>query len=667
MAHVVVGIDYGTSSSKIVVSDNDAPGGAYVFPLVGSDGSARIPSGIRRTAMGIELGQLSTPATASEVYDSVKMRLAARAGLRVTGPAFYEDGLDPSGWTDEELAVVSVAWLQHLAMRAPRRSDGEATYQFLLAVPASFREVHRVQRMFVNVARAAAKVRRELTDLTAKIGTGSPQHFAVRRAIEETNARHRGEVDDDEFEDWLQTETAAATAWLEACNPSLRSHRRAYILTDIGAGTVNLSALLFRPDEEDGKETSILAACSGHTAVNAVAVAAHNRDLPMSHERAVDEALKHTSGLRDALRAPLHVLFARIQEKNSNVGRAWDQWARDAYIIGIGGGSRLGNGGLLKVFQPGVGYRDVTHPIEPLRALRPPELKAPTNFRAEEFVNLAVAYGLVRLANEVRKEVGPKHIEPITRDAATPPSRCRCGGANDSCARCGGSGLVTQAGESYAARIGSYIAPNKAPKRSERPDPRPSQLSGLPKKPKVYPLVPDAIVPRTPTPVWTPDAPMQPTERRHFGKKLQLIAAIAPTVRKLSLQGVRKPAAVASALNDAKKLTLANERWTPRLAWLLLRYVFNEHPEAPGNGLPPKRETRAVEAKTAAQEPAKPTVALQRRDMVNPRTTSNEGERRTAAKAKGSNGSAPAEPSSPPKPVSQDVLDAWVRNLSKRR
>lgn len=658
MASLFVGIDYGTSSSKIVVNDQDAPGGAYLFPLVGPDGSARIPSGIRRTNMGIELGQLSTPATASEVYDSVKMRLAAKAGLQVTGPAFYEDGLDPSGWTDEELAVVSVAWLQHLAMRAPRRSDGEAKYQFLVGVPASFREVPSLQRTFVNVARAAAIVRQELPELPAKIGTGSPQHFAVRRAIEETNARYRGHVDDEEFDDWLQTETAAATKWLVACNPSIRGRGRPWILTDIGAGTVNLSALLFRPAEDEDLGTSILAACSGHTAVNAVAVAAHNLGFSMADSRAVGDALKHTTGLRDALRAPLHVLFARIQAKNSNVGRAWDQWAREACIIGIGGGSRLGNGQLLKVFQAGVPYRDVTHPIETLRGLRPPDLKTPPNFRADELLNLAVAYGLAHPAGDGHSEWGPDRIKPIEHESGL-RARCQCGGANESCARCGGSGFMAQSVESYAARIASFIGPAKEPKRSKAATAAIPQIVSVPTKAQLVPPLPAAV--RPPVPVQRKRRslpPMGQNERKHFGKNLELVAQLEATIRQFSNRGIRKPSDISYELNASGSRTKANEPWTPRLAALLLNELFNgDRPGAtigPGtqSTSKPGRERPAVHVAGALAHANKPQGSADP-----PRTwTGDEQSQRRETRA-----------SEPPKPLSQDAVDAWITRYTGKR
>jgi hypothetical protein len=653
MARVFVGIDYGTSSSKVVINDQDAPGGAYMFPLLGPDGSARIPSGIRRRGIAIELGQVSTPGTAFDVYDSVKMRLAVKAGLAVAGPAFYEDSAHPSGWTDEELAVISVAWLQHLATQAPRRSRSEAKYQFLLGVPASFREAPRVVRTFVNVARAATLLRKTLPAIPSVLETGGAQHLTLRRAIADTNAQHTGAVDKDEFADWLQTETSAATKWLVACNPALTRDARAYVLTDIGAGTVNLSALLFRPPQDGERGTSILAACAGHAAVNTVAVAVHRLKLRSMDASSVHQALQRENGLRDTLREPLHVLFSRIERKTGREGPPWDHWARNARIIGIGGGSRIASGLLLKQFQAGVRLRDVTHPIVPLANLRPADVTLPNGFRAEELVNLAVAFGLAHAAGDGPEEWSPEEIAPIERTEGRVEIRCTCDGANEACARCGGRGFYVQRGDGDAARVAAVIGlPRPQPRLLEAA--QPGKLAPEPAAtPKTFGPVPDARMPTIARPPRAADEPMRADERRHFGPDLAIVEKLAEKVFELKRANIRKPAAVTEALNAEGWRTMAGERWTPRLVWLLLGFVFERANARRG-------EPRAANvAEEATPRAVHDTFALR----PAPGLGSEVQNEKCATESKDTPPHTPEEL----RPVSPEQLASWLATLQRRR
>src|SRR5438094_10420452 len=68
-------------------------------------------------------------------------------------------------------------------------------------------------------------------------------------------------------------------------------------------------------------------------------------------------------------------------------------------------------------------------------------------------------------------------------------------------------------------------------------------------------------------------------ERSHFGlgsmTQDQFLSDLRPSIRNFSKGGIRKPLQVAQALNRARRYTACGERWTPRLAWLLLQMLFN--------------------------------------------------------------------------------------------
>lgn len=67
-------------------------------------------------------------------------------------------------------------------------------------------------------------------------------------------------------------------------------------------------------------------------------------------------------------------------------------------------------------------------------------------------------------------------------------------------------------------------------------------------------------------------------ERRHFCfgaiTKDLLLAKLSPIVRAAAREGIRKPADVSRLLNGENIATATGDRWTPRLAWCLLRLVF---------------------------------------------------------------------------------------------
>src|SRR5438876_2497009 len=77
---VHLGIDYGTSTSKIVLRDYGAPGGEAAFVVV-RDGSFRIPSRVCVTSNELIFGDDRKSAEDCDIYESLKMRVA----VEVTG------------------------------------------------------------------------------------------------------------------------------------------------------------------------------------------------------------------------------------------------------------------------------------------------------------------------------------------------------------------------------------------------------------------------------------------------------------------------------------------------------------------------------------------------------------------------------------------------------
>jgi hypothetical protein len=84
---VHLGIDYGTSMSKIVFRDN-APAGKESAVLVLHNGSVRIPSRVCVTATELLFGDDTKSAADCDIHDSLKMRVA----FEVSGDPKYHVG-----------------------------------------------------------------------------------------------------------------------------------------------------------------------------------------------------------------------------------------------------------------------------------------------------------------------------------------------------------------------------------------------------------------------------------------------------------------------------------------------------------------------------------------------------------------------------------------------
>src|SRR5713226_4914344 len=150
-----LGIDYGTSTSKIVFRDYGAPGGEMAFVVV-RGGSFRIPSRVCATAAEFVFGDDSRSSAQCDVYESLKMRVAAEA---TDNPKYYFGPMNalPSGFTSHDLAVLTVWFLiseghravsDYLAGRAEAANIG-----MTMGVPMAFFKDERLRSSFLKIAR----------------------------------------------------------------------------------------------------------------------------------------------------------------------------------------------------------------------------------------------------------------------------------------------------------------------------------------------------------------------------------------------------------------------------------------------------------------------------------------------------------------------------------
>jgi hypothetical protein len=249
---VHLGIDYGTSVSKIVFRDNSAPAGESAV-LVLRNGLSRIPSRVCITSKQLLFGDETAAASDWDVYDSLKMRIAAE----VSGDPKYFLGATttlPNGLGAADLAALTVWFLiseGHRAVASHLSGAMEGVEMAMsMGVPTAFFDDRQLRAAFLSVASRAWTFYREegLVDSALLVEK-------ARRVLEKHPAP-LPTIPDHDVEDWIdnraivaanspidiiRSEDEAAMWWLLR-SPGVRAGP--YAKVDIGAGTTH--ANLFR-------------------------------------------------------------------------------------------------------------------------------------------------------------------------------------------------------------------------------------------------------------------------------------------------------------------------------------------------------------------------------------------------------------------------------------
>jgi hypothetical protein len=154
---VHLGIDYGTSVSKIVFRDNGAPGGESAV-LVQRNGSFRIPSRVCMTATELLFGYDAKAAADCDIYDSLKMRVAVEAS---GDPRYFDGPTTPlsDGFSTADFAALTVWFLISEGYRAVGaqfngRMEG-VDMGMSTGVPMAFFHDRQLRAAFLSIARRA--------------------------------------------------------------------------------------------------------------------------------------------------------------------------------------------------------------------------------------------------------------------------------------------------------------------------------------------------------------------------------------------------------------------------------------------------------------------------------------------------------------------------------
>ena len=417
---VRLGIDYGTSFSKIVFRDYGAPGGDKAYVAM-RNRDFRIPSVVRARGTEFIFGSPSSGRNKGDdiCYDSVKMRVAGE--IKGDLPHyFYGFAREiPGGFSAKDLAVLTVLFLISEGKRAIREHlrhySGRVVVGFSMGMPMSFYDDPVLKRAFLEIAQAAWEISKAIS-VSESISLHESRRL-LQFAYDEIGSTPPGEI-----RDWIRTEAEAAL-WWPFQSPAVSDGPYAQI--DIGAGTTNMSMFRIVPKHVDSgwiKESlSFFGATSPPIGMDAVdyAIAGSRRIEDHLSLRGREAQLLKSNGsdrvisgvmrqLREAYRGMIERAFATHLQSHSE-REAW----RRHKVFFLGGGSSVEPIVRALRVSPMLGNENTTHELGLQDG--PPDIllsdKSPVPARV--LPHVAVAYGLSNIAAEIPRAESPGEVPPM--------------------------------------------------------------------------------------------------------------------------------------------------------------------------------------------------------------------------------------------------------------
>ena len=411
---VHLGIDYGTSTSKIVLRDYGAPGGEAAF-IVLRDGSFRIPSRVCATANELIFGDDRKSAEDCDIYESLKMRVA----VEVTGnPKYYfgpSVGL-PDGFTAHDLAVLTMWFMisegqRGIAEYLKGRMEG-VSVGMTMGIPMAFFKEQKLKASFLAIAKQAWSLYRNEGSI------GSVLSFdKAKRLLEKHRSASDTPTPEYEVREWIRSEAEAAM-WWPFQSPAVAAGP--YAKVDIGAGTTHAS--LFRIVQKDGLKTGLaffgaVSVPFGMDAVDSAIAISQQLGGDCLSLRGLEESILRTDGkargallpvtddIYDAYRKAWIETYRKI---NGTVAEltAW----RTHKVFVIGGGSLVSTLVAANRIHPASRTQLEVALLEP-----PADLAHINNSKVSknELPFLAVAYGLSNIGLSIPEALTPDQIPPL--------------------------------------------------------------------------------------------------------------------------------------------------------------------------------------------------------------------------------------------------------------
>lgn len=124
-------------------------------------------------------------------------------------------------------------------------------------------------------------------------------------------------------------------------------------------------------------------------------------------------------------------------------------------------------------------------------------------------------------------------------------------------------------------------------------------------------------------------------EKRHFEFGAVTVAALfartVPRIMHYNANGFKKPGDIAKLLNEEDVRTACGERWTRRLVWFLLSFVYGSQPEAGEEIIAQRPKGKLGKAVNAVRAPGSPAWDVTSANARNIPLTGAELARRRAA------------------------------------
>lgn len=238
-----IGLDYGTSTSKLVVRDYSQRGGEQAYALE-INRQLRFSSSVAMLQGQLLFGRSRNAAeTTGEVpvwYDSLKMRIAMEE-KRLPGPVYYgSTPAYPEGISGPDLVTLTIWHLLSLAAQAIQRKYQRDLADFRLGatmgIPMGFFDDPHLRVLFLGIARQGWWLFRQkgmFTEATLSLERARETLAEVKESVMPVNS-----IPESEVRNWIRSEAEAAMWWAFR-SPSIPDGLYAKI--DVGAGTTHAS------------------------------------------------------------------------------------------------------------------------------------------------------------------------------------------------------------------------------------------------------------------------------------------------------------------------------------------------------------------------------------------------------------------------------------------
>ncbi|MGD9629256.1 MAG: hypothetical protein AB7V18_08425 [Pyrinomonadaceae bacterium] len=394
-----LGVDYGTSASKLILRHFEAPGGERAYLLEPND-SFRIPSGVTFSREDIVFSS-----NHEDALRSLKMRCAGEVTNNLHKYFFGELKDIPFNLSSEDIVTLSIWKLISIGHLAAVKISGNTDFKMgmTLGVPMSFLDDDELGGVYLKIARVAYHIYTNHgpigldvigVELAVELLNGSRSAVDKKPPIPESNRRN-----------WIRSETEASMFW---SFKSPATPVSPFFCADIGAGTTDSCAFMINDELINGQRVKD----------NLVFFGAHSHPVAMDAFQFTEDRDKWCQDVRDGLVRSARKAFSRIKGNLYSV----NQWS-DPKLIILGGGAM--NSELRRALQehPMVNFRDTNLSI--LDLLTPTDLVRidGSAARKSDVVFTSVAYGLAQIGEAVPLAERPSEVQQVRQHAkATLPS-----------------------------------------------------------------------------------------------------------------------------------------------------------------------------------------------------------------------------------------------------